>query len=179
MDGATGTLLRALAFAAERHSGQRRKDAAASPYINHPIALADVLANEGRVLDVVVLSAAMLHDVIEDTPTSADEIEARFGTRIATVVVEVSDDRSLDKATRKLRQIEHAPHLSPEAKLVKLADKICNLRDVASNQPVGWSSERKQEYFEWAKAVVDGVRGVHPELERIFDEVYKARPLSP
>ena len=83
MDGATGILLRALAFAAERHSGQRRKDAAASPYINHPIALADVLANEGRVFDVVVLSAAMLHDTIEDTATTADEIAARFGARIA------------------------------------------------------------------------------------------------
>jgi len=176
MDGATGTLLRALAFAAERHSGQRRKDAAASPYINHPIALADVLANEGRVLDVVVLSAAMLHDVIEDTPTSADEIEARFGTRIATVVVEVSDDRSLDKATRKLRQIEHAPHLSPEAKLVKLADKICNLRDILSSPPVHWPLQRQQAYFDWSAQVIAGVRGVHPQLEAVFDTLYARRP---
>lgn len=169
MDGATGILLRALAFAAERHSGQRRKDAAASPYINHPIALADVLANEGRVLDVVVLSAAMLHDTIEDTATTAGEIEARFGTRIATVVVEVSDDCSLDKATRKLRQVEHAPHLSPEAKLVKLADKICNLRDILASPPADWSAERKQGYFSWAAQVVAGVRGVHPGLEAVFD----------
>ena len=176
MDGATGTLLRALAFAAERHSGQRRKDAAASPYINHPIALADVLANEGRVLDVVVLSAAMLHDTIEDTATTAGEIEARFGTRIATVVVEVSDDCSLDKATRKLRQVEHAPHLSPEAKLVKLADKICNLRDIAASPPAKWSLERKQAYFDWAKAVVDGLRGAHPVLEQAFDEALRKRP---
>lgn len=175
MDGATGILLRALAFAAERHSGQRRKDAAASPYINHPIALADVLANEGRVLDVVVLSAAMLHDVIEDTPTSADEIEARFGTRIATVVVEVSDDRSLDKATRKRRQIEHAPHLSPEAKLVKLADKICNLRDILASPPVHWPLPRQQAYFDWSAQVIAGVRGVHPQLEAVFDTLYARR----
>ena len=176
MDGATGILLRALAFAAERHSGQRRKDAAASPYINHPIALADVLANEGRVLDVVVLSAAMLHDVIEDTPTTADEIAARFGTRIAAVVVEVSDDRSLDKATRKLRQIEHAPHLSPEAKLVKLADKICNLRDILASPPVHWPLQRQQAYFDWSAQVIAGVRGIHPQLEAVFDTLYARRP---
>lgn len=172
----TGLLLRALAFAAERHSRQRREDAAASPYINHPIALADVLANEGRVVDVVVLSAAMLHDTIEDTETTADELAHHFGARIAAIVVEVSDDPRLDKATRKLRQIEHAPHLSPEAKLVKLADKICNLRDIAASPPIGWSLERQREYFDWAKAVIDGLRGVHPTLERLFDEVCKKRP---
>lgn len=176
MDGATGILLRALAFAAERHSGQRRKDAAASPYINHPIALADVLANEGRVLDVVVLSAAMLHDTIEDTATTAGEIEARFGTRIATVVVEVSDDCSLDKATRKLRQVEHAPHLSPEAKLVKLADKICNLRDILASPPVHWPLQRQQAYFDWSAQVIAGVRGVHPQLEAVFDTLYARHP---
>lgn len=176
MDGATGILLRALAFAAERHSGQRRKDAAASPYINHPIALADVLANEGRVLDVVVRSAAMLHDTIEDTATTAGEIEARFGTRIATVVVEVSDDCSLDKATRKLRQVEHAPHLSPEAKLVKLADKICNLRDILASPPVHWPLQRQQAYFDWSAQVIAGVRGVHPQLEAVFDTLYARRP---
>lgn len=176
MNDATGILLRALAFAAERHSGQRRKDAAASPYINHPIALADVLANEGRVFDVVVLSAAMLHDTIEDTATTADEIAARFGTRIAAVVVEVSDDRSLDKATRKLRQIEHAPHLSAEAKLVKLADKICNLRDILASPPVHWPLQRQQAYFDWSAQVIAGVRGIHPQLEAVFDTLYARRP---
>ena len=91
-------------------------------------------------------------------------------------MIEVTDDKTLPKAERKRLQIEHAAHASPQAKLVKLADKICNLRDVAGNQPVGWSHERKQEYFDWAKAVVDGLRGVHPELERIFDAAFKARP---
>jgi guanosine-3',5'-bis(diphosphate) 3'-pyrophosphohydrolase len=135
-----------------------------------------VLANEGRVLDVVVLSAAMLHDTIEDTATTAGEIEARFGTRIATVVVEVSDDCSLDKATRKLRQVEHAPHLSPEAKLVKLADKICNLRDILASPPVHWPLQRQQAYFDWSAQVIAGVRGVHPQLEAVFDTLYARRP---
>ena len=172
----TGILLRALAFAAERHSRQRREDAAASPYINHPIALADVLANEGRVVDVVVLSAAMLHDTIEDTETTADELAHHFGTRIAAIVVEVSDDPRLDKATRKLRQIEHAPHLSPEAKLVKLADKICNLRDLLASPPVHWPLPRQQAYFDWSAQVIAGLRGVHPPLEALFDAVYARRP---
>ena len=171
----TGLLLRALAFAAERHSRQRREDAAASPYINHPIALADVLANEGREVDEVVQSAAMLHDTIEDTGTTADELAHHFGARIAAIVVEVSDDPRLDKATRKLRQIEHAPHLSPEAKLVKLADKICNLRDLLASPPVHWPLQRQQAYFDWSAQVIAGLRGVHAPLEALFDAVYARR----
>ena len=172
-------IISTIAFAADKHRDQRRKDASASPYINHPIALANVLANEAGIDDERVLVAAVLHDTIEDTETTEQELLRLFGQEIAAIVLEVTDDKALPKAERKRLQIENAPDISRRAKLVKLADKICNLRDVASNQPVGWSSERKQEYFEWAKAVVDGVRGVHPELERIFDEVYKARPLSP
>ena len=169
-------IIRAIAFAADKHRDQRRKDANASPYINHPIALANVLANEAGVDDERVLIAAVLHDTIEDTETSEQELVRVFGQEIAAIVLEVTDDKALPKAERKRLQIENAPDISRRAKLVKLADKICNLRDVAGNQPVGWSHERKQEYFDWAKAVVDGLRGVHPELERLFDEAFKARP---
>ncbi|ATE73501.1 HD domain-containing protein [Lysobacter capsici] len=165
-------LIRAAAFAAERHRHQRRLDQAASPYINHPIALADVLANEGGVDDTVVLCAALLHDTIEDTDTRADELEAMFGARIAAVVLEVSDDKALPKAERKRLQIEHAAHASREAQLVKLADKICNLRDLLAAPPRDWSRQRKQEYFDWSARVIDGVRGVHPRLEALFDSVY-------
>ena len=170
-------LISAIAFAAEKHRDQRRKDANASPYINHPIALANVLANEAGLEDERVLIAAILHDTIEDTETTEQELIRLFGQEITAVVLEVTDDKALPKAERKRLQVENAPDISRRAKLVKLADKICNLRDVAANQPVGWSVARKQEYFDWAKAVVDGVRGVHPELERIFDEAFKARPL--
>ena len=164
-----GVLLKAVAFAADKHRTQRRKDADASPYINHPIALANVLANEGGVTDVVVLSAAVLHDTIEDTNTTAEELTAIFGAKISATVLDVTDDKSLDKHDRKQRQIEHAPHISKEAKLVKLADKICNLRDILASPPADWSPERKQGYFDWAAKVVAGVRGVHPELEAVFD----------
>ena len=174
--GPTVALVTALAFAADKHRNQRRKDAEASPYINHPIELAKILAVEGGVDDPLVLSAAVLHDTIEDTETSYDELAGRFGGDVADVVLEVTDDKSLDKAERKRLQIEHAPALSRAAKLVKLADKIANLRDVADHPPAQWPLERRREYFEWARRVVDGLRGAHPRLEAAFDAAYARKP---
>ncbi len=169
-------LLKALQFAAHKHRDQRRKDRHASPYINHPIALASVLAHEGGIDDARVLAAALLHDTIEDTQTTLGELQREFGERIAATVLEVTDNKRLRKHTRKRLQVEHAPTLSRAAKLVKLADKICNLRDLASRPPVGWDRRRRQEYFDWAKAVIDGLRGAHPRLERAFDAAYARRP---
>jgi len=168
-------LLKALAFAAHKHRDQRRKDREASPYINHPIALADVLVNEGGVSDVEVLCAALLHDTVEDTATTHEELVDAFGARVARIVAEVTDDKTLSKADRKRLQVEHAARLSPEAKLVKLADKICNLRDVAERPPASWDLARRREYFDWAKQVVDGLRGAHPRLEAAFDAAYGMR----
>ena len=174
--GELALLLKALAFAAHKHRDQRRKDPEASPYINHPIALADVLVNEGGVTDFEVLCAALLHDTVEDTATSPEELAEAFGRRIADIVAEVTDDTRLPKAERKRLQIEHARTLSPQARLVKLADKICNLRDVAERPPAKWDLQRRQEYFEWAKRVIDGVRGASPKLEAAFDAAYKRKP---
>ena len=176
MKGELALLLKALAFAAHKHRDQRRKDAEASPYINHPIALADVLVNEGGVTDVEVICAALLHDTVEDTATTHGELANAFGSRIARIVAEVTDDKSLAKDERKRLQIEHAPALSHEAKLVKLADKICNLRDVAERPPAKWDRPRSREYFDWAKRVIDGLRGANARLEAAFDQVYKKRP---
>lgn len=169
-------LFRALAFAAHKHRDQRRKDAEASPYINHPIALAEVLTREGGVGEVEVLAAALLHDTIEDTDTSLEELRREFGERIAAMVAEVTDDKRLPKAERKRLQVEHAAAISTGAKLVKLADKICNLRDVADRPPSGWDLRRRQEYFEWAKQVIDRLRGAHPRLEAAFDAAYALKP---
>ena len=174
-DISTGLILKAAAFAAEKHRDQRRKDPEASPYINHPIALANLLASQG-VTTPDVLCAALLHDTIEDTETTADELRNTFGTAVAGFVLEVTDDKSLPKAERKRLQIEHAAHASPQAKLVKLADKICNLRDILSSPPSDWPVERKQEYFDWAAKVVAGVRDVHPGLASLFDHLYARRP---
>ena len=124
-------ILAASAFAAHKHRDQRRKGADASPYINHPIAVANVLANEGGITDDTVLAAALLHDTIEDTDTTVGELQAQFGPDVAAIVVEVTDDKSLPKQDRKRLQIEHAATLSNQAKLVKLADKTCNVRDMS------------------------------------------------
>lgn len=167
----TGILLKAVAFAAEKHRDQRRKDAEASPYINHPIALASLL-KQHDVDDVVVLCAALLHDTIEDTETTVAELRREFGDAITDVVLEVTDDTTLEKAERKRLQVAHAMSLSKRAKLVKLADKICNLSDMVAAPPTGWPLRRKLEYFEWAKNVVDGLRGAHRRLEAMFDAVH-------
>ncbi len=168
-------VLRAAAFAAEKHRNQRRKDAEASPYINHPIQLAYILV-QADVEDPIVLAAALLHDTIEDTKTTHDEIEIVFGHEIANIVSECSDDKTLDKLERKQAQVDHAAHISQRAKLVKLADKIANVSDIDGAPPAGWSLERKREYFDWAKRVVDQMRGVHPKLEARFDAEYAKRP---
>jgi len=163
-----GLLLDALEFASLKHRDQRRKDREQSPYINHPIAVAHLLSVHA-ITDGDVIAAAILHDTIEDTATTRDEIAARFGESIAAIVVEVTDDKSLPKAQRKQLQVEHAPHMSTAAKLVKLADKTCNLRDMVESPPDDWSEERRREYFAWAERVVAGLRGVNPQLERAFD----------
>jgi GTP diphosphokinase / guanosine-3',5'-bis(diphosphate) 3'-diphosphatase len=170
-----GSFVKAVAFAADKHRNQHRKDAHASPYINHPIALANVLVNEGGIAKAIVLCAAVLHDTIEDTKTTADELTDLFGPEVTSVVVEVTDDKSLAKLVRKQLVVEHAPHLSDEAKLVKLADVICNLRDILASPPAGWSAERKQDYFDWAAKVVAGVRSVHPDLAAVFDGLLARR----
>src|SRR5580658_1139314 len=170
------TILKAAAFAATKHRDQRRKDEAASPYINHPIALANILANEGGVLDPVVIVAALLHDTIEDTETTLEELRAEFGAQVAGIVMEVTDDKSLAKAERKRLQIEHAAHISESAKLVKLADKIANLRDMKSSPPADWPLDRRREYFDWAKQVVDGMGDVSHPLGTAFLNAYSHRP---
>lgn len=167
-------ILRAAAFAAERHRDQRRKGSAAAPYINHPLGLANLLAECG-VEDPTVLAAALLHDTVEDTETTPEELAESFGAEVAAIVVEVTDDKALPKADRKRMQIEHAAHLSDQAKLVKLADKICNLRDL-SQSPPDWPLERKREYFDWAKAVVEQLRGTNARLEAMFTAAYARRP---
>jgi guanosine-3',5'-bis(diphosphate) 3'-pyrophosphohydrolase len=169
-------ILKAAAFAAHKHRDQRRKDKSASPYINHPIALAEVLSRVGGVTSPNVLAAALLHDTLEDTQTSRSELRKAFGPSITTVVVEVTDDKRLPKQRRKELQVEHAAHISKSAKLIKLADKISNLSDIVTSPPAGWSLQRKREYFDWAKRVIDQVRGTNANLERRFDALYRKRP---
>jgi guanosine-3',5'-bis(diphosphate) 3'-pyrophosphohydrolase len=163
------SLLKALRFAAVKHRDHRRKGPEASPYINHPIEVAELLARVGGVSDVALLQAAILHDTVEDTDTSPQELEREFGPEVRRLVAEVTDDKSLRKEERKRLQIEHAPQLSHQAKQLKIADKICNVRDITHAPPTNWSEQRRIEYLVWSKHVVDGCRGVNSELERCFD----------
>ena len=165
------TLLQAASFAAKKHRYQKRKGDDAEPYINHPLEVANLLANVGKVEDYDILIAAVLHDTVEDTETTAEELTELFGEKVCGYVLEVTDDKSLPKEERKLKQIEHAPHISRGAKQVKLADKISNITDVMKNPPAGWSKERKAEYIVWGEKVVAGLRGVNKDLEKYFDEL--------
>jgi guanosine-3',5'-bis(diphosphate) 3'-pyrophosphohydrolase len=165
------TILAAASFSARKHRFQTRKGAESEPYINHPLEVANLLANIGGVTDPDIILAGLLHDTIEDTETTAEELTKLFGTRVASIVLEVTDDKTLPKAERKLRQIEHAPHISPEAKQVKLADKISNITDVIGNPPHDWPLERRQEYVAWGEKVVAGLRGSNPALEAHFDDL--------
>ena len=172
----TGLILKAMQFAAWKHRDQRRKGSGSVPYINHPIALAEVLWSEGSVRDSVVIAAAILHDTIEDTETTSAELRGAFGVTVAEVVVEVTDVTWLQKRARKKLQVAKAAKSSQRAKLVKLADKICNLRDIKASPPPDWSLERRREYFDWAKSVVDELRGTNAQLERRFDQAYRLKP---
>jgi (p)ppGpp synthase/HD superfamily hydrolase len=177
---ATGTdlarIMRAALFAARVHATHRRKGAAAEPYVNHVLEVADILAAHAAPPEAIV--AALLHDTVEDSdqdpePTTLADIEAGFGPEIASIVAEVSDDKSLPKEVRKGLQIRHAPKASAAAKQVKLADKIANLRSIAASPPKGWDHARRLEYVGWAGRVAAGLKGTNPSLDALFEATYR------
>lgn len=159
-------LLDAAAFAATKHRKQRRKDVDATPYINHPLDVARILAEAG-VEDVEVLMAAILHDTIEDTRTTAAELDEHFGERVCGLVLEVTDDKNLGKLERKRLQVIKAPVASDAAKMIKMADKIANLRDLKA-PPVGWSAARVGAYVQFAEMVAGGCAGANKALDQTF-----------
>ena len=166
-------LLVSLRFSSEKHRNQRRKDPEASPYINHPIQVGETIWRVGKIYDITTVMAGLLHDTVEDTQTTLEEIEEHFGLEVANVVKEVTDDKSLPAAERKRLQIEHAPHISPRAKWVKLSDKICNIADITHNPPKTWSLNRQIAYLDWTEQVVKGLRGCSVELEAYYDQILK------
>ena len=162
-------LARAYRFAAEQHAHQRRKGDASEPYVNHLAEVADLVAEATGGGDPNLVAAAMLHDVVEDTPTRLDEVEALFGADVAALVGEATDDTSLPRAERKRLQVAHAPARSPRAKMLKLADKTSNVRALATSPPADWQRDRRADYIRWAREVVAGLRGPSPWLEAQFD----------
>ena len=167
-------ILKAAHFAAKKHRDQRRKDEDVSPYINHPIYVAKIISEIGNVEDPEVLAAALLHDTIEDTETTPEEIIENFGERVCSLVQEVTDDKTLNKQVRKQLQKEHAKELSDGAALIKLGDKISNVSDITDTPPTDWDNERRLEYFEWAEEVINNCPKVNGALESHFAEVVKA-----
>lgn len=178
MDDKMAVIIKCVNFAATKHSNQRRKDMDKTPYINHPIGVAYILTEEAHIVDMCVIQVALLHDTVEDTNTTFEEIDAHFGSEVAGVVKEVTDNKQLPKVQRKQEQILHAPHTSVKAKLVKLADKLYNLRDLNRQVPLGWTEERVQEYFVWASKVVAGLRGTNKVMEDKLDELFRLRNIE-
>lgn len=167
-------LMQALKFAADKHRDQRRKGAHKPPYINHLIEVTEQLARVGKISDPNILLAAALHDAVEDEVATVEEIEAKFGCRVREIVIELTDDKNLSKQERKQKQVEHALHLSLEAKQIKLSDKISNIREIGADPPADWDQQQKLDYVAWGEKVVNaGLRGVNADLEKLFDETVK------
>lgn len=164
-------LLKAVAFAADKHKFQTRKGSDRTPYINHPINVALTLCEVGHESDTELLVAAVLHDTVEDTDTTPEEIEREFGKIVMNIVMEVTDDRNLAKDERKRLQIVTASLKSRAARKLKLADKICNVHDILYHSPQGWSNERRLEYLDWAEKVLEGLTGVNHLLEKKLREL--------
>jgi GTP diphosphokinase / guanosine-3',5'-bis(diphosphate) 3'-diphosphatase len=165
---AAGLVVRAAYFAGEKHRLQRRTDVEQTPYINHPLELAHILTEEGGIDCVNTICAALLHDTLEDTETSPAELEMHFGKVIASVVMEVSNDMTLNSQQRRVFELEKVASLSHAAKLVKIADKLANIRDVSTMPPANWTLEKKQNYFDFALEIVNKIRNASPHLHQIF-----------
>lgn len=161
-------VLRAAEFAAHKHREQKRKGKSGRPYVGHCIEVAALIADVGGVNDPTVLAAALLHDTVEDTKTTRDEVLREFGSAIDSIVGEVTDDKTQLRSVQRELQIMHAPGMSGGAKLIKLADKISNVREIGEDPPIEWDEERCNTYFDWAKQVVDAIGRINPELETLF-----------
>lgn len=172
MSELTSLIIKTTHFAAVKHKDQRRKDPEQTPYINHPIGVANYLVEAG-VDDAAVIQAALLHDTVEDTDTTIEELRDVFGSEVARIVAEVTDEKGLVKEERKRLQIIHARNASTKAKLVKLADKLYNITDLERSLPENWTVDRRKQYFVWAAKVVKGCRGINSQLEEQIDQVLK------
>ena len=167
----SGIFIDALKFASEKHLEQRRKGCDIVPYINHPVKVAHLLFHAGE-SEEELLAAALLHDVLEDTNATIHELRKLFGDRVTDLVIELTDDMTITYDDRKRKQIQKAPGLSPDAKKIKIADKIANIQDILGF-PLTWSHRRKHQYLEWSEKVIEGCRGINPQLEAMFDKLLK------
>lgn len=166
-----GLVIRAAHFSADKHRDQRRKGVRNTPYINHPLEVAERLQRIGGIEDATILAAAILHDTIEDTETTEAELVREFGRAVATLVAELSEDKAPHWTTRKRHEIDSAPGLSRAARLIKLSDKTSNVADTVANPPGDWTLDRRRDYLTFASLVADGCRGLNAALDAEFDRV--------
>lgn len=166
-----GLVIQAAHFAADKHRDQRRKGVRNTPYINHPLEVAERLNRIGGIEDANILAAAILHDTIEDTETTRAELAKLFGNDIAALVAELTDQPGLTWQERKRLEIEHSAQISDRAKMIKLSDKTSNVADTVSNPPGEWTLSRRRDYLEFAELVAKGCRGVNAALDAEFDRV--------
>ena len=172
-DNPVSLLARAYAFAAARHAGQHRR-VANEPYINHLTEVANLLSFATDGGDPALVAAGILHDSLEDTETTMSELQKLFGPRIAAIVAEVTDPPDIEETARRQRQVDHAPTLSTEARLLKIADKTSNIRERLAHRPADLSDAEICDYINWGAAVVAGCRGLNEKLEEAFDTSYEA-----
>ncbi|MDB5479528.1 MAG: metal dependent phosphohydrolase, partial [Caulobacteraceae bacterium] len=111
---------------------------------------------------------------VVDTDTSFEEFAGRYGARVAALVAEVTDDKTLPLVERKRLQVENAANASRGAKVIKIADKTSNLRAMAESPPRNWSAARRTDYLDWSRKVVANCRGVNRWLEEQFDQAARA-----
>ena len=161
----------AAELAARRHNGQTRKGRGEEPYINHLAEVANMLSAVTNGEDAELVAAGWLHDTIEDSETTHDELAQRFGLRVAGLVQECTDDMSLPKHERRRRQVADAPKKSDSAKLIKIADKISNIRARIFADPSAAQRAELADYLAWAEQVVANLRGGNARLDALFDEV--------
>lgn len=171
-DTPAARLMQATLFAARAHAGQTRKGAAAEPYVNHVIEVAAILAAHDAPEEAIL--AGLLHDTVEDTAVTPAELVAAFGEVVAGLVAEATDDKTLTREQRKALQVKHAAAHSPAGKMLKLADKIANLRAIADSPPANWDHARRVEYVGWAGRVAGGLKGANPALDALFEHTYRA-----
>jgi (p)ppGpp synthase/HD superfamily hydrolase len=167
-------ILNATEFAAGRHQNQARRNKEHTPYIVHPLHVAHHLLMTGHIYDADILMAALLHDTIEDTETTLDELRSHFGYKVQHLVDELTDDKQLKKEERKRIQIQKASDISLEAALIMLADKLSNLSDILESPPIGWDEERTTHYFLWAQEVIKNLPPVNPFLLDAVETVIEA-----
>ncbi len=174
-DDLPASLFEALMFAGDVHNGQRRKDAQGSPHLKHVVQVAGLLIRAG-IRDEMLLNAAVLHDVLRDTDTEPEVLRSRFGEEISNVVEELSEDARLSRLDRRDYMPNRVKEFGDQAKLIKLSEKISNLLDLAEGAPIGWSRQRRRDYFEWADGVTRPLRGLNAELDSMLDEALSHAP---